>query len=123
MVFSADRSANPSSITRHVCDGIKRNVKVKECRRKRHDNVIECVFPIHLDTDVAASYKMRLLLTGSSIARIFSLDVRMAATSSKRREYFTSLEKEILLGCIEKHKELLENKKTDQVTTKEKDEC
>lgn len=42
---------------------------------------------------------------------------------SKRSGNFTYDEKDVLLSCVEKRKTILENKKTDNVTTKEKDTC
>ena len=44
----------------------------------------------------------------------------MAATH--RSQNYTSDEKELLLSLVEKHKEIIENKKTDKVALREREE-
>lgn len=43
--------------------------------------------------------------------------------SKRRTENFTTEEKDVLLGLVSKNKNVLENKRTDQTTTKQKEDC
>lgn len=47
----------------------------------------------------------------------------MTEPKQRRSENFTKDEKDVLITCVERHKGVLENKRTDLVTVKEKEDC